>query len=80
MGCLACQYAKACGFRVLAISAGKEKKEMCIEQLRVDYFVDYKVSTDIIVDVKRVTAGGPHAVLVVAAAQKPLQEAVQVMV
>ena len=78
LGSLACQYAKACGYRVLALSSGAEKKEMCLSHFGVEFFVDYIASTDVVAEVKSLTKGGPHAVIVVAAAEEPLQLAIQV--
>jgi D-arabinose 1-dehydrogenase-like Zn-dependent alcohol dehydrogenase len=51
---------------------------MCIEELQVDYFVDYKACADIVSEVTSITHGGPHAAVVIAAAETPFQQAIQV--
>ncbi|RAK90491.1 pyruvate decarboxylase [Aspergillus costaricaensis CBS 115574] len=76
LGTLACQFAKACGYRVLAISAGESKRKMCVEKLGADYFVDYKSSSDLIEEIKEVTQGGPNAVIVVSSTTKPFDDAI----
>ncbi|KAL3264698.1 hypothetical protein ABHI18_000534 [Aspergillus niger] len=76
LGTLACQFAKACGYRVLAISAGESKRKMCIKNLGVDCFVDYKASPSLIEEVKEITQGGPNAVIVVSSTTKPFDEAI----
>ncbi|EAW08995.1 pyruvate decarboxylase [Aspergillus clavatus NRRL 1] len=77
LGTLACQYAKACGYRVLALSSGASKKAMCIDQLGVDYFIDYATSPDVVSEVKSVTGGGVHAAIVVATVVAPFQQALE---
>lgn len=78
LGSLACQYAKALGYRVLAISSGEEKHRLCIDQLGAEYFVDYKRSKDIVSEVRSIEPDGPHAVVVVASTMEPFQAALQV--
>lgn len=51
---------------------------MCIEELDVDYFIDYKSSPDLVDEIKTLTKGGPSAVIVVSAATKPFDQAIQV--
>jgi len=77
LGSLAQQYAKAMGLRVIAIDTGDEKSKMCLEQLGADSFVDFAKSKDLVQDVKNATEDGlgPHAVLLVAANEKPFQQA-----
>ncbi|KAL5363331.1 hypothetical protein BJX96DRAFT_167388 [Aspergillus floccosus] len=77
LGSLACQYAKALGYRVLAVSRGEERRRLCTDQLGVDYFVDYKSSKDIVTEIQSITPDGPHAVVVVASAMEPFQAALQ---
>jgi len=78
LGSLAQQYAKAMGFRVLAIDAGDEKRAMC-EKLGAEAFVDFAKSKDVVADVKKASPGGlgPHAVLLVAVSEKPFQQAAE---
>ncbi|OLL22020.1 Alcohol dehydrogenase 3, mitochondrial [Neolecta irregularis DAH-3] len=65
LGHLAIQYAKACGLQVLAIDTGESADKLCIN-LGADQFINYKTSIDVAVDVKGITKGGAHIVLVVA--------------
>ncbi|KAJ5719106.1 hypothetical protein N7493_007561 [Penicillium malachiteum] len=76
LGSLACQYAKAMGYKVLALSSGSSKKIMCLDELGVDYYVDYNSPT-ILKDVKDVTDGGPHATLIVSSVEEPFHKALQ---
>ncbi|GLA06240.1 hypothetical protein AnigIFM60653_006766 [Aspergillus niger] len=76
LGSLACQYAKACGHKVLALSSGAAKRQMCLYDLGADYFVDYK-SPDVVEEVKRVTGGGPHAAMIVSSVEELFHQATQ---
>jgi D-arabinose 1-dehydrogenase-like Zn-dependent alcohol dehydrogenase len=67
------------GFRVLAISSGDEKRIHC-EKLGVDYFVDYKTSRDLPHEIRKLTNGGPHAVMVVASDVHSISQAIEVRV
>lgn len=77
LGSLACQYAKAMGYKVLAISSGASKRHMCLTELGADYYVDYK-SADLVEEVKGVTRGGPHAAVIVSSVEEPFHQALQV--
>ncbi|KAL4890465.1 chaperonin 10-like protein [Aspergillus ambiguus] len=76
LGSLALQYAKAMGLRGLAIDAGEEKRAMC-EKLGAEAYVDFAASKNVVEDVKAATPGGlgAHAVLLLAVAEKPFQQA-----
>ncbi|KAH8703192.1 alcohol dehydrogenase, class V [Talaromyces proteolyticus] len=78
LGSLALQYAKAMGLRVVAIDGGNEKKEMC-EKLGAEAYVDIKKSKDIPADVKAATPEslGAHAVILLAVAEKPFEQATE---
>ncbi|KAL3488914.1 alcohol dehydrogenase 3 [Aspergillus germanicus] len=78
LGSLAQQYAKAMGMRTIAIDSGDEKKAMC-ESLGAEAFIDFSKSTDIVADVKAATPGGlgAHAVILLAVAEKPFQQATE---
>ncbi|KAG5748574.1 hypothetical protein H9Q72_009295 [Fusarium xylarioides] len=77
LGTFAIQYAKAMGLRVVALDGGDEKRKVCTE-LGADVFVDFKTSTDIVGEIKNATGGlGPDAVLLLAASEKPFQQASQ---
>ncbi|KAJ5323950.1 hypothetical protein N7476_002550 [Penicillium atrosanguineum] len=77
LGSLAQQYAKAMGLRVIAIDGGDEKRSMC-ESLGAETFVDFTKSKDLVADVKAATPEGlgAHAVILLAASEKPFQQAV----
>ncbi|KAJ6018802.1 hypothetical protein N7522_000869 [Penicillium canescens] len=77
LGTLACQYAKALGFRVLALSSGDGKRRHCAN-LGVDYFVDYKTSKNLPHEIQGLTDGGPHAVVVVSSDDRPIHQAIEV--
>lgn len=79
LGSLAQQYAKAMGLRTIAIDAGDEKKKMCLEQLGSYAFVDFSTSQNVTKDVQAATEDGlgPHAVILVATAEKPFQQAAE---
>lgn len=77
LGSLACQYAKAMGYKVLALSSGASKRRMCLVDLEVDYYADYK-SPNIIHEVKSLTNGGPHAAVIVSSVDEPFHQALQV--
>lgn len=74
---MAQQYAKAMGLRVCAIDTGDEKKEMSLNKLGADSFIDFAKSQDVVKDVKAASPDGlgPHAVLLVAVSEKPFQQA-----
>lgn len=77
LGSLACQYAKAMGFHVIAIDSGDEKRKMCTEKLGASAFVDFASSKNVVKDVQAATEDGlgPHAVILVAVNEKPFQQA-----
>jgi len=77
LGSFAIQYAKCLGLRVIAVDTGKEKEQVCRE-LGAEAFVDYMTSKDLIQEIKSHTDGyGPHGALIVAAAEKPMQQATE---
>ena len=72
------QYAKAMGFRVIAIDTGSEKQEMCLNRLGAEEFVDF-AKGDVAANVKSVTGGlGANAVTLLAVSEKPFQQAPEV--
>jgi propanol-preferring alcohol dehydrogenase len=79
LGSLAQQYAKAMGIRTIAVDAGEEKRKMCLEQLGSYAFVDFSTSQNVTKDVQAATEDGlgPHAVILVATAEKPFQQAAE---
>ncbi|MCJ1351792.1 MAG: alcohol dehydrogenase [Icmadophila ericetorum] len=78
LGSLACQYAKAMGFEIIAIDSGDEKREMTAK-LGASKFVDFGTSQNVVKDVQAATDDGlgPHAVLLVAVNEKPFQQAAE---
>ncbi|EAU30544.1 alcohol dehydrogenase I [Aspergillus terreus NIH2624] len=76
LGSLALQYAKAMGLRAVAIDGGEEKRQMC-QSLGAEAYVDFAASQNVVEDVKAATPGGlgAHAVLLLAVAEKPFQQA-----
>ncbi|GLA29865.1 alcohol dehydrogenase [Aspergillus niger] len=78
LGSLALQYAKAMGLRTIAIDGGDEKKAMC-EKLGSEAYIDFKTSKDVVEDVKAATPEGlgAHAVILLAVAEKPFQQATE---
>lgn len=78
LGHLAIQYANAMGFRVVAIDTGKEKEDLCMS-LGAEVFVDFKTSPNVIEQVKKITDGGPHAAIIIAASAKPYEDALKMV-
>ncbi|ESZ90110.1 alcohol dehydrogenase [Sclerotinia borealis F-4128] len=78
LGSLACQYAKAMGLDIIAIDGGAEKRAMT-EELGAQHYVDFMSSKNLVNDVKACTRDGlgPHAVILVAANEKPFQQAAE---
>lgn len=66
------------GLRVIAIDTGKEKEDLC-KKLGAEAFVDFKTSKDVIEEVKKITDGGPHATIVMAASAKPYEDALRMV-
>ena len=62
------QYAKAMGIRVVVIDTGADKKKRSLER-GAEAFVDFKESADIAAEVKKITGGGAHGVVVSLASQ-----------
>ncbi|KAJ3541606.1 hypothetical protein NM208_g4535 [Fusarium decemcellulare] len=65
------------GLHVIALDGGEEKRKVCTE-LGADTFVDFTSSRDIVADIKNASSGlGPDGVLLLAASEKPFQQASQ---
>lgn len=77
LGSLAQQYAKAMGLQVIAVDSGEAKKEMCMK-MGAATFVDH-CKEDVVSAVKKATPDGqgPQAVLLLAASEKPFQQAAE---
>ncbi|KZF19496.1 alcohol dehydrogenase-like protein [Xylona heveae TC161] len=78
LGSLAIQYCKAMGIRAIGIDGGDEKRAMC-DSLGADAFIDFTKSKDVVKDVQAATEDGlgPHAVILLAVAEKPFQQATE---
>jgi len=78
LGCMAIQYAKAMGIHTVAIDGGADKGEIC-KSLGATAYIDFKTSKDVVADVRAATPEGlgPHAVLLLAVAEGPFQQATQ---
>jgi len=78
LGSMAVQYARAMGLRVVAIDGGEEKG-VSSRALGAEGYVDFRMSEDLVGDVKRATPDGlgPHAVLLLAVQEKPFQQATE---
>ncbi|KAK7684005.1 alcohol dehydrogenase [Cerrena zonata] len=75
LGSLAIQYAKAMGYRVLAIDGGAEKGEFT-KSLGAEVYVDFTQSKDIVKDVQAATNGGPHGVINVSVSARAMSQSV----
>ncbi len=76
VGSLGVQYARAMGYRVIAVDAGSQKKEACLE-LGASAYVDIdQEGLDIADTVKGLTDGqGARAVIVIAGSSRAYQDA-----
>ncbi|KAI1333573.1 dehydrogenase-like protein [Xylariaceae sp. FL0016] len=76
LGSMAVQYAKAMGFRTIAIDGGEEKGKMC-KELGAATFVDFSKTKDLVKEVKAASSDGmgPQAVLLLAVSEGPFQQA-----
>lgn len=59
------QYARANGASVIAVDTGNDKREY-LKSVGAKEFVDFKLVPDTIEEVRRITNGGAHAVIVAA--------------
>lgn len=71
------QYAKVAGAKVIGIDSGQEKRTF-IESLG-GQFLDFKESSDIVEEVKRLTDGGAHAAIVASGSSKAFTGAVDML-
>jgi propanol-preferring alcohol dehydrogenase len=78
VGSLGIQYAKAMGYRVIAIDAGKKKEEYCI-QLGAEAYVDVTSGQDTIATVHEKSGYGAAVVLVTAGSGKAYQDAIAML-
>lgn len=78
LGSMALQYCKAMGIHAVAIDGGAEKGAVT-KGLGASAYVDFLVAKDLVADVKAATPDGlgPHAVILLAVAEKPFQQATE---
>ncbi|KAK9380255.1 chaperonin 10-like protein [Kockiozyma suomiensis] len=72
LGSLCIQYGRLMGLRVLGIDTGAAKAKLA-QDLGTEVFIDFAKTPDLVAEVIKVTDGGPHAVINVAAAEKPFE-------
>jgi NADPH:quinone reductase-like Zn-dependent oxidoreductase len=65
------------GFRVVGIDTGKSKEDL-VKSMGGEAFVDFK-NGNVIEQVKKITNGGPHAAVIVAASAKPYEDALKMV-
>lgn len=74
------QIAKAMGLRVIAIDGGEEKKEVCLNKLGCEAFVDFTQVKDAAEEVVRITDGkGAHGIFVTAGTAAAYKSAPQMV-
>ena len=74
LGSFALQFAKAMGMRIIAVDLGAEKKQHCLD-LGAEYFVN-ATESNVIEQIVGFTNGGPHGVVHVATATKPVSDSI----
>ncbi|KAI2621845.1 dehydrogenase-like protein [Xylaria nigripes] len=76
LGTMAVQFGRAMGIHIIAIDGGAEKGQVC-KDLGATEYIDFSTSKNIVEDVKKASPEGlgPHAVLLLAANEKPFQQA-----
>ena len=76
LGSLAVQYAKAMGYRVLAIDGGEDKGEF-VKSLGAETFIDFTKEKDVVEAVKKATNGGPHGVINVSVSERAIGQSTE---
>ncbi|EST07927.1 Alcohol dehydrogenase GroES-like protein [Kalmanozyma brasiliensis GHG001] len=76
LGHLAVQYARAAGYRIIAIDTGDDKRQLC-ESLGAEKFIDFKTSKNLVEDIKAATPDGfgPQAAVVAASGAAAYEQA-----
>ncbi|PYI00594.1 thiamine diphosphate-binding protein, partial [Aspergillus sclerotiicarbonarius CBS 121057] len=77
LGSLTCQYARARGCRVLAISSGEDSELLYKQKIGVDFYVDYRNRKNVAAEVQRITGGGPDAAILIQGTEPLLKGALQ---
>nr|ADM08008.1 alcohol dehydrogenase [Candida maltosa] len=76
LGSLAVQYAKAMGYRVLAIDGGEDKGQF-VKSLGAETFIDFTKEKDVVGAVQKATNGGPHGVINVSVSDRAINQSVE---
>ncbi|RCK66422.1 Alcohol dehydrogenase 2 [Candida viswanathii] len=76
LGSLGVQYAKAMGYRVLAIDGGDERGEF-VKSLGAEVYIDFLKEQDIVSAIRKATGGGPHGVINVSVSEKTINQSVE---
>ncbi|CAH2350560.1 alcohol dehydrogenase 1 [[Candida] railenensis] len=76
LGSLAVQYAKAMGYRVIAIDGGEEKGKF-VKDLGAEYYVDFTKTKDVVKEIQTATNGGPHGVINVSVSEAAVNQSAQ---
>lgn len=76
LGHLAVQYAKAMGFRPIAVDVGAQKKKSCMDT-GAEYFVDAS-QPNAVAEINEYTSGGSHGVLCLATNSKAFETSVNI--
>lgn len=76
LGHLAVQYAKAMGFRPIAVDVGAQKKKSCMDT-GAEYFVDAS-QPNAVEEINEYTGGGSHGVLCLATNNKAFETSVNI--
>ncbi|RAL04490.1 uncharacterized protein BO80DRAFT_441954 [Aspergillus ibericus CBS 121593] len=77
LGSLTCQYAKARGCRVLAISSGEDSELLYKQKIGVDFYEDYRSPKNVAAEVQGITGGGPDAAILIEGTETLLKSALQ---
>ncbi|CAH2354246.1 alcohol dehydrogenase 3, mitochondrial [[Candida] railenensis] len=76
LGTLAVQYAKAMGFRVLAIDGGSDKGQL-VKSLGAEEYIDFTTVPDVPKTAIEISGGGPHAVINVSVSPQAMQQSTE---
>ncbi|KAL8291535.1 hypothetical protein RQP46_002513 [Phenoliferia psychrophenolica] len=69
VGHIAAQYGAAAGVRVIAIDTSEAKRDLCLNKLGCEAFIDFGECKDIPAEVMRITGRGAHGIIVTGANQ-----------
>lgn len=72
------QYARAVGAQVIGIDGGSEKRDYVLS-LGAQSFIDFKSTKTLVEDVREITGGGAHAVVVTAGSANAFTQAADML-